>query len=89
MDFQENFFQEQSREEIMDMLLKAVEQKTLLRVTFMGQEGEEPITQKLTPVSMGNENFVFTDKMGDTVIISLDKIKMVQLPNAEEKEEAK
>lgn len=88
MDFQENFFEEQSREEIMDMLLKAVEQKTLLKVTFMGQE-EEPVTQKLTPVSMGNENFVFTDKVGDTVIISLDKIKMVQLPNAEEKEEAK
>ncbi len=86
--FKEDFLETQSHEQIIDMLMAAAENGTLLKITILAEDGGQPKVQKLTPKELGNGYFVFTNKVGDVVTISLDKIKMIQLPEEGEPIEA-
>lgn len=82
--FQEGYFEQQGSEQIMNMLLDSAQKQTWVKVTIAGKEEEVPHTEKLFPVSLGTEEFVFTNKVGEPIIIKLSEIKMVQLPTPEE-----
>lgn len=82
--FQEGYFEQQGLEQIIDMLLSAVQNQSWVKVTIAGKEGEVPQVKKLFPVSLGADEFVFTDKVGDPIVIKLSEIKMVQQPTPEE-----
>lgn len=85
-EFKESFWAEQGPEEILRLLQEAAEKMTIVKLTVAGRNPEEqPKTAKVQPWAFKRDVVWIETADGDGMTIELDRIKMVQPPEGEDK----
>ncbi len=86
-EFKEGFYAEQGPEQVLLALENAAEKGLWVKLTVFGLGADEPpTTQKVMPWSFEGNLVWIETRNGEGMAVEVSRIKMVQLPEANEEE---